>query len=278
MRILVASLCLVGCYTGAPANRDVATSWVGRNRVQLEDRWGAPVARDPGMLTWTFDTTHIDLPSGGVSATTTPVSVDAAAAGPSGAATVHVQGTLLDIAASFHPGAIVKVTTAAVAAIDPAGVVTRIDGAALHWGPPNDANLKWGTIFGAHVGFGRLDTTGTPLPSGGVYLGGMLSQTLGLVGLYELVAGTSDSGSAMGMAAGLAAQWWPMNRFALHAGPALLLAFDPGFENARLRPGAVAGAAYAVLKVGVLALDLRVDLAAGPSTAFGTLGVGINVN
>ena len=278
MRILVATLCLVGCYTGAPANRDVARSWVGRTRVQLEDRWGAPVARGPGISTWTFDRTHIELPGGELATTTTPVSLDAAAVGPNGGATVHAQGTLLDIAASVQPGAIVKVTTAAVATIDPAGLVTGIDGAALHWGPPNDANLKWGTIFGAHVGFGRLDTTGTPLPSGGMYLGGMLSPTLGLIGLYELAAGTSDRGSAMGMAAGLAVQWWPMNRFALHAGPALLLAFDPGFENARLRPGAAAGAAYAVLKVGVLALDLRVDFCAGPSTAFGMLGVGINVN
>ena len=39
-----------------------------------------------------------------------------------------------------------------------------------------------------------------------------------------------------------------------------------------------ARASYAVIKVGVLAIDLRLDVAAGPSTAFGTAGVGINVN
>jgi hypothetical protein len=198
--------------------------------------------------------------------------------GPNGSATIHAQGTLLDVAAAFHPGALVKVTTAAVASIDPADTVAAVDGAALHWGPPNDANLHWGAIFGAHVGLGRLDTTGTPLPSGGAYVGGMLSPTLGLVGVYELAAGTSDGGSAMGMAAGVAAQWWPVNRLALRAGPALLLAFDPGFSDARLRPGAVAGASYAVIKICVLAIDLRLDVAAGPSTAFGTAGVGINVN
>ncbi|MEO8844835.1 MAG: hypothetical protein ABI591_23815 [Kofleriaceae bacterium] len=273
--MLVTSLCLVGCYTGAPANRDVATSWVGHTRVELEHRWGVPVARDANLSTWTFERTHLELPGGGIAVTATPVTLDAAA--PNGA-TLHARGTLIGLAATFHPGAIVKVTTAAVAAIDPAGAVAEIDGAALHWGPPNDANLHWGTIFGAHVGFGRLDTTGTPLPSGGAYIGGMLTPTFGLAGVYELVAGTSDRGSAMGMAGGVVAQWWPVNRFALRVGPALLLAFDPGFENARLRPGAVVGASYAVIKVGVLAIDLRLDLAAGPSTAFGTAGVGIAVN
>ena len=204
--------------------------------------------------------------------------LDAGVAGPNGGATIHARATLIEAAASFHPGGLVKVTTAAVASIDPADRVAAIDGAALHWGPPNDANLHWGTIFGAHVGLGRLDTTGTPLPSGGAYVGGMLAPAFGLAGVYELAAGTSGGGSAMGMAAGVAAVWWPVNRFALRAGPALLLAFDPGFTDARLRPGAVAGASYAVIKVGALAIDLRLDVAAGPSTAFGTAGVGINVN
>ena len=58
----MAALCLVGCYTGAPANRDVSTSWLGRTRAELEDRWGHPAARDPQMLTWTFDRTHVELP------------------------------------------------------------------------------------------------------------------------------------------------------------------------------------------------------------------------
>jgi hypothetical protein len=106
----------------------------------------------------------------------------------------------------------------------------------------------------------------------------MIGPTLGLVGTYSLVAGSGDGGGAMGMAAGFAAQYWPINRLWLRAGPALLLAFDPGFENVRLRPGVTTGASYAFIKVGVLALDLRLDLNAGPSTTFGTLGVGINLN
>lgn len=278
MKISLASLCLVGCYTGAPANRDVATAWVGRTRVDLEGRWGAPIARHDSLLIWTFDRTQVELPSGGLAVTAAPTTLDAGAQGPNGSARLHAQWTRVDIGAAFHPGEITTVTTAARASIAAGDVVAGIDGAALHWGPPNDANLHWGTILGAHVGFGRLDTTGTPLPSGGVYIGGMVSPTLALVGAYELAAGTSEAGGAMGMAAGFAAQWWPVNRVALRAGPALLLAFDPGFEHARLRPGAIAGASYAVVKVGVLAIDLRVDLAAGPSTAFGLAGVGVNVN
>ena len=278
MRIAIPALCLVGCYTGAPANRDVSTSWLGRTRLEIEDRWGQPAARDPQLLTWTFSRTQLELPSGELHVEARPAVLDAGVVGPNGAAAVHAEGTLLHVAGGFHPGSVMTVTTAAIASIDPADRISAMDGAALHWGPPNDANLHWGTIFGAHVGMGRLDTTSTPLPSGGAYVGGMLTPTLGLAGVYELAAGTSDAGSAMGMAAGVAAVYWPVNRLSIHAGPALLLAWDPGFEGARLRPGAVAGASYAVIKVGVLALDVRVDLAAGPSTAFGTAGIGINVN
>ena len=215
---------------------------------------------------WSFTRTHVTLPSVGVEERTL-----VASAGP-GTAVVHA------IVPTVQPGLIEHRTTEAIALADPAGTIREVDGAALHWGPPNDVNLHWGTIFGAHVGMGRLDTTGTPLPSGGLYVGGMLSPTLGLVGTYALAAGTSDQGSAMGMAAGMAAQWWPVNRLWLRAGPALLLVFDPGFANPRLAPGATVGASYAVVKVGTLAIDARVDVAAGPSTSFGTVGVGVNLN
>jgi len=138
--------------------------------------------------------------------------------------------------------------------------------------------VRWGTLFGAHVGMGRLDTTPTPLPSGNIYIGGMLGPTLGLVGAYSLVAGTSDAGGALAMAASLGVQWWPVTRLSLRTGPALLLTLDPGFANAALRPGLASQASYAFVKVGRFALDLCFDLAAGPSTAFGTVGVGVNLN
>src|SRR3954468_24089718 len=64
----LALLCLTGCYTGAPANRDVAHVWQGRSTTELETRWGAPQARDRDgdatVATWTFERTHIELPSG----------------------------------------------------------------------------------------------------------------------------------------------------------------------------------------------------------------------
>jgi hypothetical protein len=279
----LALVCLVGCYTGAPANRDVARAWQGQTNATLEDRWGPPRARDrdgdASLSTWTFDRTRVELPSGELHVATRPVVVDAVATTDAASgARVHAEASLLEVAGAFHPGALVRTTTAAVALVDPTNKITRIDGAALHWGPPNDVNLKWGMIFGAHVGMGKLDTTSTPLPSGGAYAGGMLGPTLGLVGVFDLSAGTDTAGGAMGMAGGVAAQWWPVNRLWLRAGPAMLLTFDPGFTNAALRPGVTAGASYAVVKIGVLAIDLRAELAAGATSAFGSLGVGIAVN
>jgi len=282
LKYTLAALCLVGCYTGAPANRDVAHAWERRTSAEIEDRWGAPVARDGAergnVLTWTFDRTHLELPSGGIVVTSRPVAVETGVVDPNGMAMVRTQGSLLDVTAAFHPGALVRVTTAAAALVDGGGVIEHVDGAALHWGPPNDANLHWGTIYGAHVGLGRLDTASSPLPSGEAYIGGMLDPTVGLVGTYALTAASSSGGSAMGMAAGFAVQWWPINRLWLRAGPALLLTLDAGLVDAALHPGVTAAASYAFVKVGVLAIDLCVDLNAGPSTAFGTLGVGINVN
>lgn len=275
-------LLLAGCYTGAPANRDVAMSWRGRTRVELEERWGAPKRHDAAppndVMVWTYQTTRIDLPEGGVSVEEREVGAGAHAEVAGAVAEVGVSATVLDVSAAFKPGVIWRTTHEAAALVQPDGVIADMRGAALHWGPPNDENLHWGTILGAHVGMGRLDTTPTPLPSGGAYIGGMIGPTLGLVGTYSLVAGSGDGGGAMGMAAGFGAQYWPINRLWLRAGPALLLAFDPGFANARLRPGATAGASYAFVKVGVLAVDLRFDLNAGPSTMFGTVGVGINLN
>ena len=273
-----ALVCLTGCYTAAPATRDVTAAWQGHRAVEIEERWGAPSNRasdgPDAVLTWTRDRLHIELPTSDQVVVEQPVAV--ALAGANGA--VVVEGRARAVATVFHPGAVWHTTTAAAAFVDPAGTITHVEGAALHWGPPNEANLHWGTIFGMHVGMGRLDATSTPLPSGGAYIGGMLNPTLGLVGTFALAAGTGDTGGAMGFGWGLAAQWWPANRVWLRAGPAMLLAFDPGFRNAGLHPGATVGASYAVVKVGVFALDLRIDLCGGPGVAFGTIGVGVNVN
>lgn len=281
-RIALPLLALAGCYTSTPANRDVQAAWRGRTRAEIAGRWGAPVqharAGQADVDVWAFHTTQVTLPEASVSIAARPAVAGARVEGPGVTVAAGVEAPALDVAASFRPGEVWHTTHEAVAIVDPSGVIASVQGAALHWGPPNDANLHWGTILGAHVGMGRLDTTPTPLPSGGAYLGGMLGPTLGLVGTFSLVAGTSDAGGAMGLAGGVAAQWWPVNRLWLRAGPALLLTFDPGFSNASLSPGATLGASYAFVKVGTLAIDACLDVAAGPSTAFGTFGIGVNLN
>ena len=282
MRIALPLLALAACYTSTPANRDVQAAWRGRTRAEIVDRWGAPAqharAGQAGVDVWAFRTTHVMLPAANLTVQARPVVAGARVDAPGVTLGAGVQATALAVAGDFRPGAIWRTTTEAAAIVEPSGVIASVQGAALHWGPPNDVNLHWGTILGAHVGMGRLDTTPTPLPSGGAYIGGMLGPTLGLVGTFSLVAGTSDAGGAMGLAGGLAAQWWPVNRLWLRAGPAMLLTFDPGFSNASLSPGATLGASYAFVKLGTLAVDARLDLAAGPSTAFGTLGIGVNLN
>jgi len=261
---IVGTLCaaLAGCYTGAAATRDVNLAWRGRTRATIEHRWGGPAAVAPRdastVLQWNHSHTHVSLPGGGASLVIRPDGFDAAAA--------------------FTPGEIWHTTTSVAALVDPGGVITQVDGASLRWGPPNDVNLHWGVIFGAHAGIGRLDTTPTPLPSGGVYIGGMLGPTLGLVGSFSLAAGTSADGGAMGFGASVGPQYWPVNRLWVRAGPALLLTLDPGFTDAAFHPGLATSASYAVVKVGTFALDVHLDFAAGSSVAFGSVGVGVNLN
>ncbi len=257
------SIAAIGCYSGAPATRDVNAAWRGRSRHAIEARWGraASVSADTGggtLLRWSHTHHHIELPSGHAS--------------------LHVEPGLVEGEAEVRPGAIWNSQTTVVAHVDGAGVIAAVEGPSLRWGPPDDANLRWGTILGMHVGMGRLDDTLTPLPSGGLYLGGMLSPTLGLVGCFSLVSGSDNAGGAMAFAWGMAAQWWPATRLWLRAGPAMVLDFDPGFEDATLSPGLTTGASYAVIKVGTFVLDLRLDLIASPSAVFGSAGIGVNMN
>ncbi len=253
----------VACYSGAPAARDVNAAWQGRSRHAIEARWGTPaqVAATAGggtQLRWIHTRHHIELPGGHAS--------------------LHVEPGLIEGEAELRPGSIWKTHTNVVAQVDANGMITRVNGPSLRWGPPNDANLRWGTILGMHVGMGRLDDTSTPLPSGGLYLGGMLSPTFGLVGCFSLVSGSDSAGGAMAFAWGMAAQWWPATRLWLRAGPAMVLDFDPGFADATLSPGLTTGASYAVVRVGTFVLDLRLDLTASPSAVFGSAGIGVNMN
>jgi len=266
-------LLLPACYTYAPANRDVSAAWRNRTQAELVDRWGSPAQQQGDAMVWSYTTTHVELPSTRVDVA--PVAAAARVEGPGVSGTAIVAVPAVKVA--WRPGEILHLQHDAAALVSN-GVVADVQGEALHWGPPNDVNLHWGTIYGLELGMGRLANTPTPLPSGNMYLGGMIGPQLGLVGTYSFVAGSSDAGSAIAMAAGFAAQYWPINRLWLRAGPAALLAWDPGFMNGRFEPGVTAAASYAVIKIGVLALDVRLDVAGGPSTAFGTIGVGINVN
>ncbi|WP_428266745.1 hypothetical protein [Haliangium sp.] len=253
---------VAGCYSGARATADISAAWQGRTRAELEAHWGAPASHrqqgDGTLLVWSHRRRHVELPV-----------IDGE---------LRVDGDSVEARGLFIPGRIWTSSIEAAAILDPGGTIVRVEGRSLRWGPPNDANIRWSVLLGFHAGMGRLDDTSTPLPSGGLYIGGMLRPTLGLVGTFSLVAGTDSDGPAMGFVWGLAAQYWPETRLWVRAGPAAILAFDPGFENIGFEPGVTTGASYALVKAGSFVLDLRLDLSAGPSTVLGNLGVGVNLN
>ncbi len=267
MRTVAFALLLVaGCYSGAKVTPDVNAAWRGRSRASIEAAWGTPktvaAAGAGAALIWSYDTRHVELPSGGASLS---VDVSRGAAG-------------IDFAAELTPGKVWTRTTEVAVVVDAAGVIQDIRGPSVRWGAPADANLRSGVIFGMHAGMGRLDDTGTALPSGGLYLGGMLGPRLGLAGQYAMVFGKDDAGGAVGFAWGIAAHYWPAARIALHVGPALVLDLDPGFEDPALGPGLTGGASFAIVRSGSFVLDLRLDATAAPSATFGSVGVGVNVN
>ncbi|MBA3538336.1 MAG: hypothetical protein H0T79_01795 [Deltaproteobacteria bacterium] len=259
--LVLTLLACVGCYTGAAANHDVSQVWRGRARVELEERWGSPAAAvkatNGDVLTWSHTQHHVELPAA--------------------FADIRIEPDRVDITAAAS-GGVWNTTEDTFAFVDAPGRVVELRGPVLRYGAPADANLRWGALLGLHVGIGRLGNTSTPLPSGGAYIGGMLSPTLGLVGTFALASGSDDAGGAIGLGWGVALQYWPITRLWVRAGPAMLLGFDPGFENGRLAPGATTGASYALVRSRVFVLDLRVDAAIGTSLAFGSVGVGVNIN
>lgn len=251
-----------GCYGSSRATRDVNASWRGHSRADIEARWGAPASSstDGGVTTlvWSYTTRHITLPS----------------------ARGHlvVDGDSFEAEAELRPGAITEHTTNLIARIDGSGRVLSVEGPSLRWGAPRGLNARWGLVMGAHGGMGRLDDTETPLPGGGLYIGGMLGPRLALVGSFGLFAGTGDDGAAMGFVWGLATQYWPMARVNLRLGPAAVLAFDAGFEDLGLEPGLTGAASFAIVRSGKFVVDLRFDVVQGTSTTLGTIGFGLNRN
>lgn len=255
---VVASGILAACYGGAQAQQDINAAWRGHTRAQLEAHWRTPtsVERDSAgtLLVWTMAGRRLVLPNASVSV---------------GPRLVEVRG---------WTGGVVPTAKHVVARVDERGLVTDVRGPSPRLGPPPELNVHWGVLLGGHVGMGRLDDTRRSLPSGGLYIGGMLTPTIGLVGTYSMAAGKDDGGGAMAFGWGLGVQTWVTSRTWLRVGPALVLAFDPGFENAGLEPGLAVGGSYAIVRQGGFVLDLRIDLTGGSTTSFGTVGLGVNLN
>jgi hypothetical protein len=259
---LLVVVTLAGCYTGARATRDVNAAWRGKSRAAIEARWGTPATATPQeggtVLVWSHTDRHVELPSA--------------------MAEVRIEPGAFDAYAEAKAGEVWTSTTEVVALVDAGGTIADVRGPSLRWGPPRGENLRWGTIFGAHAGMGRLDSTSTPLPGFGVYIGGMLSRTLGLVGAYAFASGSGDDGGAIAMSGSVAAQWWPMARLWLRAGPALIISAEPEPAEDGLALGLATGASFAVIRTRVFVLDLRLDLSAAADVQFGTIGVGANLN
>lgn len=253
------------CYSGARAARDVNIAWRGHARVELEARLGAPdqaLAQPDGntLLRWTHRGRNIErLPSGSFDLTVTPTSVD--------------------LRAELQPGVVRNVEyDIATALVDSRGTVLQLDTSWLAAGIPRGYNARTGVVFGLHGGMGRLDDAATSLPSLGVYIGGMLGPRLALLGAYSFVNGQDEGEYVHGHSWALAVQHWPLARLAVRAGPAMVLDIDPGPDGPELAPGAVGALSFAVVRAGSFVLDLRFDATVSTASAFGMLGIGVNVN
>ncbi len=254
----------VGCYSGSRAARDINLAWHGHTRVELEARLGAPAAIDvqPGgaaALRWSRRGHDIRLASGHLNLDVTPTSFNLDAA----VRPQEIRSYDYDIAAAL---------------VDPAGTVVRFDSGRLAAGIPDGLNVRTGVVFGLSVGMGRLDDASTPLPSMSTYVGGMIGPQLALVGAYTFVNGSASGDYVNGHSWAFAAQYWPTSRLALRAGPAMVIDVDPMPGNARIAPGGVGAVSFAVVRAGSFVLDLRFDGTLSTSSAFGMLGVGVNVN
>lgn len=260
-------LTVAGCYSGNRAARDINLAWRGHAATELQARWGTGTVAGQ-TITWSRTSTSFTLPS--ISG-----HLDVGGAVDPGGGHGHI-----DAALDANRGEIWKTRTDLVASIDASGRVVDIVGPTLYLGksPPRGTNLRWGTIFGLHAGAGALDEATSPLPSLGLYIGGMIGPRLGLVGSYAFVNGTSDDGAAMGHAWSFGPQYWIHDRVWLRAGPAMVIPLDAGLTNARIRPGLATGASYAVVRGRTFVLDLRIDAVAATDATFGSLGIGVNVN
>ncbi len=263
MRWILLCVLLSSCYAGNRASRDINHAWQGRQIGELQATWGKSSATQVGaqgtLETWSITNHHIAaLPS-------LKGSLDL---GPGG----------LDLYAEARPGAMRKSVTEIKVMVDGHGVITSMQGPSIRWGRPRGANLRSGLVMGMRASMGRLDDTKTALPGTGMYIGGMLGPRLALVGNYSFASGKDDAGGAIAMAWSIAPIYWLHSRVSVRGGPAIILAFDPGFEDLGAEGGLDGTLSYALVRSGSFVLDLRFDVTAGPDTQFATFGVGVNVN
>ena len=261
LHMLLLIVASTGCYTGPRAARDVNLAWRGHPRVELDTRLGAPREMTPQadgttLVRWTRrGHRNIEIPVGSFGVNLTPTQVD-----------MNVE---------LRPGTVAGFEfELATAVLDPNGTVLAFDSAWLAAGIPDGMNARTGIVFGLHGGFGGLDDASTPMPSLGAYIGGMLTGQVALLGAYAFVNGKSGEEFVQGHSWGLALQYWPTARFNVRAGPAMVLNTDP----VGLAPGGIAAASFAVLRAGSFVLDVRLDTTVSTASAFGTLGVGVNLN
>jgi len=256
---------MTGCYSGSRAARDINVVWTGHARGELEAKLGAPRAVVPqadgtSLLRWTRRGHDIE-------------------ALPGGRFDLRVTPTSFDLHAEARPGVVRAVEyDIATAVVDPSGTVLRLDAGWVVGGIPRGLNARTGVIFGVSGGMGRLDDAATPVPSLGVYIGGMLGPRLALLGAYAFVNGKDGDDFVQGHSWALAAQYWPTARVAVRAGPAMVIDTDPEPSDVTLAPGAVGALGVAVIRAGSFVLDLRLDVTVSTTSAFGVVGVGVNVN
>lgn len=254
-----------GCYSGSDAARDVNLAWRGHARAELEARLGA----DPIVAAQPDGTQHLRWRRTGTRAVSLP----------SGHLDVRVTPTSFSIDAAARPGVIDRYEyDLASALVDPSGTVLQLDAGFPVGGIPSGMNVRHGVIFGLHGGAGVIGGATGPMPSVGLYIGGMIGPRLALVGSYRFVNGKDEMGYAMGHAWAFGVQQWATSRLSVMAGAAMVLDLEPGLEDAALSPGGAGAVSFALVRSGSFVLDARLDMTVSTSAAFGLFGVGVNVN
>lgn len=264
LRAMFGLWAFTGCYTQADVAHEVNAGWRGHAAVEVQAHLGppnhtVPVADGTTHLRWTAKSKSVTLPSGHLH--------------------VDLSPTSFAVDAAVRPGTVEEVEyDVASAVVDPRGTILALD-AGFAVGGMLGGNRRTGIVFGLHGGVSSLDDARSPLPGLGLYIGGMLGPRHALIGTYSFANGrAADDSCVHGHAWGLALQYWPLERLALHAGPAMVLDTDPMPDSATIAPGAVGAVSYAVVRAGSFVLDLRVDATVSTAGAFGVFGVGVNVN